>query len=166
MIIQGKSYRNWSEWSILSEKWQLKWCWSLKTTRSFCQKLVWQKIAVAVIMKCTSFKFLLLMALVPYWPHPRDHMFYIVLIFFCFSFLDLILYVTVSNCSVLLGRVFLGWTSIKQGLKCFAQGHNAVTRVRLEPTALWSRVKCSTTKPLGSPVNSKSHKFKVLGTRY
>ena len=33
---------------------------------------------------------------------------------------------------------------------CLAQGHNAVTPVRLEPTALRSRVKHSTTEPLGS----------------
>ena len=33
---------------------------------------------------------------------------------------------------------------------CLAQGHNAVTPVRLEPTALWSRVKHSTTEPLRS----------------
>ena len=33
---------------------------------------------------------------------------------------------------------------------CLAQGHNAVTPVRLEPTALRSRVKHSTTEPLRS----------------
>ena len=33
---------------------------------------------------------------------------------------------------------------------CLAQGHNAVMRVRLEPAALWSRVKHSTTESLGS----------------
>ena len=33
----------------------------------------------------------------------------------------------------MLGQVFLGWTSIKQGLMCLAQGHNEVTPVRLEP---------------------------------
>ena len=32
---------------------------------------------------------------------------------------------------------------------CLAQGHNAVTPVRLEPAALGSRVKHSTTGPLG-----------------
>ena len=31
------------------------------------------------------------------------------------------------------GRVFLGWTSTKQGLMCLAQGNNAVPPVRLEP---------------------------------
>ena len=45
---------------------------------------------------------------------------------------DLILYVTVNNFSVMSGRVFLGCTSTKQGLMCLAQGHNAVTPVRLE----------------------------------
>ena len=33
---------------------------------------------------------------------------------------------------------------------CLAQGHNAVTQVRLEPTASQSRVKHSTTEPLRS----------------
>ena len=46
------------------------------------------------------------------------------------------------------GRIFLGWTSTKQGLMGLAQGHNAVTPVRLEPAALGSRVKHSTTEPL------------------
>ena len=39
---------------------------------------------------------------------------------------------------------------IKQGLMCLAQGHNTVTLVRLEPTALGSRGKHSTTEPLRS----------------
>ena len=58
---------------------------------------------------------------------------------------DLILYVPVNNLLVKSGRVFLGWTSTKLGLMCLAQGHNAVTPVRLEPAAIWSRVKHSTT---------------------
>ena len=62
----------------------------------------------------------------------------------------LILYVPVNNLSVTSERVFLGWTSTKQGLMCLAQGHNAVTPVRLEPTALRSSVKNSTTEPLRS----------------
>ena len=33
------------------------------------------------------------------------------------------------------GRVFLGLTSTKLGLMCLAQGHNAVTPVRLKPVA-------------------------------
>ena len=45
------------------------------------------------------------------------------------------------------GQVFLGCTSTKLGLMCLAQGHNAVTPVRLEPRAPWSRVKPSTTEP-------------------
>ena len=36
--------------------------------------------------------------------------------------------------------------STKQGLMCLAQGHNAVTPVRLEPAALRFRVKHSTTE--------------------
>ena len=48
------------------------------------------------------------------------------------------------------GRVFLGWTSTKLGLMCLAQGHNAMTPLRLEPAALQSRVEHSTTEPLPS----------------
>ena len=61
-----------------------------------------------------------------------------------FVLFDLILYVPVNNFSVMVGRVFLGWTSTKQGLMFLTQGHNAVTPVRLEPTTLRSPVKRST----------------------
>ena len=61
---------------------------------------------------------------------------------------DLILYVPVNNISAMSGQVFLGWTSTKQGLMRLAQGHNAVTAVRLEPAALLSQVKHSITEPL------------------
>ena len=40
-----------------------------------------------------------------------------------------ILYVPVSNFSVMSGRVFLGLTSTKQGIKCLAQGHNTMSRL-------------------------------------
>ena len=63
---------------------------------------------------------------------------------------DLILYVPVNNLSVMSGQVFLCSTSTKQGLLCYAQGHNAVTPVRLKPTTTRSRVKNSTTEPLRS----------------
>ena len=49
----------------------------------------------------------------------------------------------INNLSVIKGRVFLGWTSTKLGLMCLAQGHNAVTPVRLEPAVPQSRVKHS-----------------------
>ena len=52
----------------------------------------------------------------------------------------------INNLSVIKGWVFLGWTSTKLGLMCLAQGHKAVTPVRLEPAA--SRAKHSTTEPL------------------
>ena len=55
---------------------------------------------------------------------PRDVFFY------------LSLNVPVNNFSVMLGRVFVGWSSTKQGLMCLAQGHNAVMLVRLKPTIL------------------------------
>ena len=52
-----------------------------------------------------------------------------------FVLFDLILYIPVTNFSVMSGRVFLGWTSTKQGFMCLAHGHNAVTPVRLKPAA-------------------------------
>ena len=53
-----------------------------------------------------------------------------------------IFYAPVNNFSVMLGHVFLGWTSVKQRIKCFAQGHNTANQsaVRLEPAAIWSPV--------------------------
>ena len=60
-------------------------------------------------------------------------------------------YVPVNSFSVMSDRrISLGWTSTKQGLMGLAQGHNAVTPMRLEPAALGSRVKHSTTEPLRS----------------
>ena len=50
---------------------------------------------------------------------------------FCFVWFDSLR--PVNNFSVMLGQVFLGWTSTKQGQMCLAQGHNTVTPVRLEP---------------------------------
>ena len=64
---------------------------------------------------------------------------------------NLILYVPVNNFSVMSPQVFQGRDSIKQGLMCHAQGHNAVTSVRLESATPRSRVKHSTTEPLSSP---------------
>ena len=57
----------------------------------------------------------------------------------------------INNLSVKQGRVFLGWTSTKLEKCVLLKDHNAVTPVRLEPTASPSRVKHSTTKPLQSP---------------
>ena len=76
---------------------------------------------------------------------------------------DLILYmyVPVNNFSVMSGRVFLGWTSTKQGLMFLAQGHNAETLVRLKPTALRSPVKHSTTEMLRSN-NTKSEIYILI----
>ena len=62
----------------------------------------------------------------------------------------------INYLSVIKGRVFLGWTSTKLGLICLAQGHNAVTPVRLEPANPLSRVKHSTNEPLWSLVSSKA----------
>ena len=59
----------------------------------------------------------------------------------------LILYVPVNNFLVMLGWVFLGWTSTKQRIKCLDQGHNAVPLERLEPTTPQSPVKHSSTQP-------------------
>ena len=53
-----------------------------------------------------------------------------------FLVFDLILNIPVNNVSFtcLSGRVFLGWTSTKQELKCLAQRHKAVTPVRFDHT--------------------------------
>ena len=60
----------------------------------------------------------------------------------CFFVLfDLILNVPVNNFSVMSGRVFMGWTSTKQGLMWLAQGHNTVMPMGLEPATPRSRVK-------------------------
>ena len=40
------------------------------------------------------------------------------------------------------------------GIDVFAQGHNAVTPVRLEHAAPWSQVKHSTTEPLRSSLST------------
>ena len=47
------------------------------------------------------------------------------------------------------GRVFLGWTSTKQGLICLAQGHNTVTGwgSNLRPLGLKSNALGSLTRP-------------------
>ena len=45
---------------------------------------------------------------------------------------------------------------------CLAQGHNAVTPVRLEPTTPLSQVKHSTTEPLCSPLTCKIPMFKFI----
>ena len=50
----------------------------------------------------------------------------------------------------MLGQVFLGRTSTKQGLTCLAQGHKAMMQVSLESTTPLSRVKHSTTELLCS----------------
>ena len=66
----------------------------------------------------------------------HTHFKYFVCLFVWFVF-----YVPVNNLSVTSGQVFLGWTSIKLGFMCHAQGHNAVTPVR-------SSIKLSTTEQL------------------
>ena len=66
-----------------------------------------------------------------------------------FVLFGLIIYCPVNNFLVMSGRIFMGLPSTKQGLLCLAQGHNTVTPVRLEPPTPWSRVKLSTTEPLG-----------------
>ena len=56
--------------------------------------------------------------------------------YFCF---DSILYIPFNNFSAISGRVFLGSTSTKQRVMCFAQGHNelnAVVQVRLKLESL------------------------------
>ena len=73
-----------------------------------------------------------------------------IILWLCSFIFDFILCGPVNNLSVTSGRVFLGWTSTKLGLVCLAQGNKAVMPVRLEPAALQSQVKHSTTEPLCS----------------
>ena len=58
----------------------------------------------------------------------------------------------IINLSVMWGRVVLCWTSTKLVLMCLAQGHNAVTLVKLEPAVPPSRVKLSTTSHCVPPI--------------
>ena len=48
---------------------------------------------------------------------------------------------------------------------CLAQGHNAVTLVRLEPADLRYRVKHSTTEPLRSLLETVSNMERILATK-
>ena len=56
----------------------------------------------------------------------------------------------INNLSVIKGRVFLGWTSIKLGLMFLLKDTTQWRRWGLKPAALRSRVKHSTTEPLRS----------------
>ena len=84
------------------------------------------------------------------------HLFYCILIPFftlswlCYLFVWFDFYVAVNNFSVMSRRVFLGWTSTKQGLMCLAQGHNTVMLAMLKPVTPRSWDKPSTTEPLRS----------------
>ena len=66
-------------------------------------------------------------------------------IWFClFVLFDLIWFITSHQQSFsFVGTGLLSWTSTKLWLMCLAQGHNAVTPVRLEPAVPRSRVKHS-----------------------
>ena len=48
---------------------------------------------------------------------------------------------------------------------CLAQGHNAVTPVRLEPAAPWSRVKHSTTESLRFLLVYCKNMLKLMGKK-
>ena len=61
--------------------------------------------------------------------------------------IDFILNIPVNIFSFMSGRVFLGWTRIKQRIKCLTQGHYTAPPVRLEPATLRSWIKHSTTEP-------------------
>ena len=76
--------------------------------------------------------------------------------------LYLILYVPVNNFSVMSGWVFLGLTTTKQWLMCLAQGHNAMTLVRLKPATPQSGNKHSTTEPLRSHIAQLQRLAKML----
>ena len=54
-------------------------------------------------------------------------------------------------------QIFLGYTSTKQGLMCLAQGHNAVTPVKLEPATPRSPVDhCTPSVKYASTADSRS----------
>ena len=63
-----------------------------------------------------------------------------------FCLFDLILYIHQQSFSYI-GTGLPGLNQYLARINALAQGHNAVTLVRLEPAALWSRVKHSTTEP-------------------
>ena len=68
---------------------------------------------------------------------------------------DLILYVPVNNFSVMSGRVFLGWTSTKQGLMCLARTQRSDTdEDRTLNPSVSSQAPYQSTEPLHSPVSS------------
>ena len=74
--------------------------------------------------------------------------------------------VPVNYCSIMSGRVFLGWTSTKQVLMCHAQGHKAVTLVRLEPAVPRSRIKQSAIEPLHSTMGATTYEISTADPFY
>ena len=75
-----------------------------------------------------------------------------------FCLFDLNLYFPVNSILIMLGQVFLGSTSTKQGCMCLAHGHYTVPPVRLEPATHQSKVKHSTIEPLSS-LSAVSEKY-------
>ena len=66
------------------------------------------------------------------------------------------------NFSVMSGRVFLCWTSTKQGTICLAQGHNTVTPERLKSAALDVESCTISTEPLCCLEMTKSLCYSLL----
>ena len=54
--------------------------------------------------------------------------------------LALIIYISVNNFSVMLGQVFLGWTSTEQQIKWLVQWHNTITPMVKQPFDPQSRL--------------------------
>ena len=87
------------------------------------------------------------------------------LFFWPYALFVLILHIPVNNCSDMSGPIFLGWTSIKQWIKCLSQGHNTVSLVRLKPAKPQSWVKHSTNEPPHSLAGPRSAVGNVSGYR-
>ena len=70
----------------------------------------------------------------------------------CMQFICLIWFFTSQSTIFHLRQDGSSWVEpvLSLRLMCLAQGHNAVTLVRLEPVTLWSWIRHSTTEPLHS----------------
>ena len=71
---------------------------------------------------------------------------------------------SINNLSDIKWRVYLGWTSVKLGLMCLAQRHNAVVPVSIQPAAPRSRVKHSTTETLHQQITEEDPNLKLWNT--
>ena len=128
-----------------------KWCSASSLTIRILQRLAKALIRLRV---CAGWSEALLVANTTLLEISCTGSFYVnkdMFLLFCNSVLIWFFYIPVNNVLVMSGQVFLGWTSNKHWLMCHAQGHNAATPVRLEPTTLCLELS-TTTEPLRSPL--------------